>query len=642
MSETEGLLWVYENLYPRIFYVWLLALMFVIQFTFSGYIEKSGDKNTLHLIIVTLKKKLLIAYLLITAFAFLTLYALAWKVYDQDLDMAGKYITLLLKDLNGHLFTLSNLANIIFIILVPIIISFIHRRYIKPKISSLVRKYRVSQTTDTMSDIRIENEKHKIKEFNPEEYYKDGYFFFGLNEKNKPVYKKDSVVAKNNIKILGATQTGKGVLQGVLLYQSIRKKWGTWFFDQKPDDFIFSIMSQTCKELNLPPPIVFDINEYRGISYEPFENGTPRERLSRLFKAFDLDKGGSDADFYKRKARTAVRLVIKHWNGKLIHLKELLSGHHTSISDENNEIIKQYADAVTENIDEWLSLKSIGSHGDKKLDIKELISNGSVVYILGNSKDKLIKAVNKVLLTEWVQTITKIKPQNHIYAAIDEVRFVISSELADSLATILSKNANISIAYQEREDLSNVENETSAISLSIKKGAETNTNITIIYKCGNETAEWIAKESGTIAKSLTKLEEVDTDGYGAENWKGRRMIGQEEEYFIPINTILSLPPRVGVMQTHGDLSTIIYSCWIDLKKGVIELPPIVDIRAKKQKTQIADIQQSDQSQSKENEETEPHKDQELTEETKPHKDQELTEEEKRKQRQQFLNREQQG
>ncbi len=36
---------------------------------------------------------------------------------------------------------------------------------------------------------------------------------------------------------------------------------------------------------------------------------------------------------------------------------------------------------------------------------------------------------------------------------IDEARFVISSEVADSLATILSSNASLSIAYQERDDL---------------------------------------------------------------------------------------------------------------------------------------------------------------------------------------------
>ncbi len=53
---------------------------------------------------------------------------------------------------------------------------------------------------------------------------------------------------------------------------------------------------------------------------------------------------------------------------------------------------------------------------------------------------------------------------------IDEARFVISSEVADSLATILSSNASLSIAYQERDDLLNIPDEKPQIAQSIKKG----------------------------------------------------------------------------------------------------------------------------------------------------------------------------
>lgn len=578
MNNQEVLILIYENIYPVIFYLWLLFLAFIVQFTFSGHIEKTGDKNTFHLVLITLKKKLLIAYILSTAFSFLCIYILAWKTLDEDFDKAGYYISLLLNDIGNGFFSLSGFFNFIFLFTLPFMLTFVHRRYVRPKISSLVRKYRISQTSDTMSDIRIENEKYKAKQFNPKDYYKDGYFFLGMDENNIPIYKPDAYIARNNIKILGATQMGKGVLQGLIIDQAIRKGWGQWFFDQKPDDFIYSIILQACEETKRGVPVIFDINHYRGVSYEPFLNGTKRERLSRLFKAFDMEKGGTDADFYKRKARAVMRLVYPCWNGELRDLENLVSGFNPVFSDEDNEKIQKYGDPVREGIEEWLSLDAIGSHGNTVLNINSLITEGRVVYILGNTQDKMIKAVNKALLTEWTQEIIKIKPEKHIYAAIDEVRFIASSELADSLATILSKNASISIAYQERDDLLNVDNENPTISLSIKKASETNSNITFIYQCGNETADWIAEESGTIAKSLTKLEEVDTDGFGAENWKGRRMIGQQEEHYIPKNVILSLPPRVGVMQTKDDLSRIIFSCWVELKNGIKTLPPVLEIK----------------------------------------------------------------
>lgn len=80
--------------------------------------------------------------------------------------------------------------------------------------------------------------------------------------------------------------------------------------------------------------------------------------------------------------------------------------------------------------------------------------------------------------------------------------------------------------------------------------------MTLVYRCNDETAEWVAKNSGTTAKSLTKLEEVETDGYGAETWKGRRMIGQEEDYYIPVNRVLAVEERVGIMQTMFELSRV--------------------------------------------------------------------------------------
>ncbi len=581
MDNYETMTWLYENIYPRFFYIWLLILAFIIQFTFSGHIEKTGDKNTFHLVMITLKKKLLVAYILSTAFFFLCVYGFAWKALDEDFDKASKYTSLLLSEIIEGFISVTGLLNLILLMIVPFMITLIHRRYVKPKISSIVRKYRVSQTSDTMSDIRIENEKYNAKEFDPNNFYKDDYFFLGKDEKDQPIYKPDSYIAKNNIKILGATQTGKGVLQGVIIDQAIRKDWGVWFFDQKPDDFIYSIMIQACKDSNIEAPIIFDINNYRGVSYEPFKHGSERERLSRLYKAFDIEAGGTDADFYKRKARTVIRTILPKWNGELKNLNELVSGTHPDFSDIDNETILKFGDSIREAVSEWLSLNSIGSHGETVLNINELIKEGKVVYILGNTKDKLVKAINKSLLTEWTQSVINIKPEKHIYAAIDEVRFIISPELADSLATILSKNANISIAYQERDDLLNVDNEISTISLSIKKASETNTNLTFIYKCGNETAEWIAKESGTIAKSLTKLEEVDTDGFGAESWKGKRMIGQQEEHYIPMNTILSLPPRVGVMQANDDLSKVIFSCWVKIKNGIKPLPPILNTHENK-------------------------------------------------------------
>lgn len=575
-QNLELLAHILNNIYPTYFYLWVAALSVICIFTFTGHIEKAGDKSASQLITQTVRKKLLVAYLLITGVFFLAMYVIAYQFLGKDIHNANGYMEMLFSKLkNIEVFSVSTILNIIAVLLLPIILVILNRRYIRPKISSFLRKYRVSQTSDTLSDVRIEQGKNKAKDFEPKKHYKDGHVFIGLNDKGEPTYLTDNEFCGTNIKILGATQTGKGVTQGVLLDQSIRKGWGAIFIDQKPDKFIYTIMVNAAKEMNREV-IVFDANEFRGHSYEPFLYGSKRDIISRLFKSFSINDGGTDADFYKRKGRACINKIMEKniWDGTLKNLKELMTGNHPSLSDSDNEFIQSYGDAVLEKVIEWLDLSAMGE-SQSILDIPSIIENGSILYIKGHLKDKTVQAVCKCLLTEISQSVINISPKKHCYINVDEVRFLISSEIANSLATILSSNANMGIAYQEKDDLLNIEDESPNVCRSIMKSTETNTNTTLVFQSNSETANWIAENSGTIAKSLTKLEEVDTDGFGAENWGGRRMIGQDSDYLIPVNTILSLPARVAVLQRIGSLSQIIFTCWVSIDKE-IPLPNICE------------------------------------------------------------------
>ncbi|HFW5273065.1 TPA: hypothetical protein ACIBWY_004194 [Salmonella enterica subsp. enterica serovar Bullbay] len=564
-AESTLLQWLFDNIWPWMTYVWVLILAILIVFTFSGHVEKTGDKSAFHFIIETARKKLLVAWLLCTAVAGLFVYIVAWKYFGEDFDKASEYINLLYERIGDPVLTFGDWCGIVFIFLLPYAMQIYHRRFIRPKISAWFRRFRVSQTSDTMSDIRIEQGKYQPKNFNPLDWYREGEFFFGMDDKNLPIYKSDDYLSKVNIKILGATQTGKGVIQGVLADQAIMKGWGVWFWDQKPDKFIYSIMKQRCiserKEI-----FEIDINGEGIGEYAPFEHGTKREILDRFFSAFGLETGGTDADYYKNNAQEVMYFIFPFWDRSLKDLKKLLSGHDKRIPEDKQEWIQKNSGNIRTQLNKWLELPGLSPKKGEGLNITELIKNGSVVYVKGSTKDKVVRAVLKTMLREWSTAVIREQPEKHIFGILDEARFVISSEVADSLATILSSNASLSIAYQERDDLLNIPDEKPLIAQSIKKGAETNTNLTLVYRCNDETAEWIAKNSGTTAKSLTKLEEVDTDGYGAENWKGRRMIGQQEEYYIPVNTVLAVEERVGIMQTMFELSRVLFTCWVPVEK----------------------------------------------------------------------------
>lgn len=564
-AESTMLQWLFDNIWPWMTYVWVLILAILIVFTFSGHVEKTGDKSAFHFIIEAARKKLLVAWLLCTAVAGLFVYIVAWKYFGEDFDKASEYINLLYERIGDPVLTFGDWCGIVFIFLLPYALQIYHRRFLRPKLSAWFRRFRVSQTSDTMSDIRIEQGKYQPKNFNPLEWYREGEFFFGMDDKNLPIYKSDDYLSKVNIKILGATQTGKGVIQGVLADQAIMKGWGVWFWDQKPDKFIYSIMKQRCisekKEI-----FEIDINGEGIGEYAPFEHGTKREILDRFFSAFGLETGGTDADYYKNNAQEVMYFIFPLWDRSLKDLKKLLSGHDKRIPEDKQEWIQKSSGNIRTQLNKWLELPGLSPKKGEGLNITELIKNGSVVYVKGSTKDKVVRAVLKTMLREWSTAVIREQPEKHIFGILDEARFVISSEVADSLATILSSNASLSIAYQERDDLLNIPDEKPLIAQSIKKGAETNTNLTLVYRCNDETAEWIAKNSGTTAKSLTKLEEVDTDGYGAENWKGRRMIGQQEEYYIPVNTVLAVEERVGIMQTMFELSRVLFTCWVPVEK----------------------------------------------------------------------------
>lgn len=564
-AESTLLQWLFDNIWPWMTYVWVLILAILIVFTFSGHVEKTGDKSAFHFIIEAARKKLLVAWLLCTAVAGLFVYIVAWKYFGEDFDKASEYINLLYERIGDPVLSFGDWCGIVFIFLLPYAIQIYHRRFIRPKLSAWFRRFRVSQTSDTMSDIRIEQGKYQPKNFNPTDYYRKGEFFFGMDDKNNPIYKTDDYLAKVNIKILGATQTGKGVIQGVLIDQAIMKGWGVWFWDQKPDKFIYSIMKQRCESEGREFHEI-DLNGEGIGDYAPFENGTQREILDRFFNALNLEEDNTTADFYKENAQEVMYYIYPYWDRSLKDLKKLLSGNDSRIPEEKQEWVYKNAGKIRTKLNKLLQLPNLFPEKGKGLNVTELIKSGAVVYIKGSTKDKEVRRILKSMLREWSTAVIREQPETHIFGVLDEARFVMSSEVADSLATILSSNASLSIAYQERDDLLNIPDEKPLIAQSIKKGAETNTNLTLVYRCNDETAEWIAKNSGTTAKSLTKLEEVDTDGYGAENWKGRRMIGQQEEYYIPVNTVLAVEERVGIMQTMFELSRVLFTCWVPVEK----------------------------------------------------------------------------
>lgn len=575
----EFLRWVYENAYPGLTYFFLLILAVLLQFTFSGHVTKKTDLSVMDHIISYLRIKLLVFYILLFVMFNCLVLMIALKTFGKGDGVS--YLKMIYGNVLEQSITFSSMLSLITVFLVPYLLHLIHRRFVSPKISAWKRKYRVSQTGDTLSDIRVEKDKYASKIFDNRKYYKDGFMFMGLNQDEEPIYLPDEEFKSKNLKILGATQTGKGVIQQVLIDQSIWKGWGVWFMDQKPDDFIYSVIVQSCNHWKRALPVILDLTGESIGSYAPFEHGVLRERLQRFNKSFGLTGKGTDGDHYKGINRQVMTFLSDYWDGTLQHLDKLISGKDNAIPENKREWIFESTLNIRIKLDEWKLLPQLFPKKGEGFNVQKELEEASVVYIKGRQDDDLIREVCSSLLIEWKDCIIKKKHTKHIFSVLDEVKFCISPTVASALATVLSKDANMSLAYQERDDTKNIPDQ-SVDKDALKNQVETNTLITICYKCSFDTAEWIANNTGTIQKSTTRMEQVDTDGFGAEKWTGNRMIGVTEENYITTNSIQSLQKRVGVFMNNEGLAQYLFTSWIDVEEK-LKLPEKEEISQKEEK-----------------------------------------------------------
>ena len=564
MNGEEILRFTYENLDPYILLIYTVLFSLGAFVTFSGIVEKK-NKSAFDYAVIHMKKVsfVLAILLLIVGVAFIFMIA----TRTLGLENGQEYMKLIWEKVKSFFSDWTMWPGIISIMILPSLVKLFIHRVIKPRISSWFRRWRVKQMNDTLSDIRTEMDGMKAKDYDPRDYFKDDYMFMGLDENDQPIYIHDDTFKKNHAKILGPSQTGKGVMQGLIIAQAIKKGWGTWFNDLKPDDFIYSIMVQSCKDYGREPPLVVDLTGFNdALKYAPFENGTAKERQARITKAFKIEDGGTIADYHMANNRMMLMKIFSLWDGSLKQLLKILEGKHPGVDDNLRLFIKEKAENLCVRAMEWCQETALTPKKGTGFNVKDALMNNRVVYVLGSMDDKRVRAANIALLDEIVQVAKREKLPGHTFVDIDEVRFIASDLLADSLATLLSKHISMAIAYQSRNDTKNLTDQ-SLNAQSIQSGIETNTQLVISHRTEDEeSTTWICEKTGTIAKTLTKLESVETNDWGAEEWEGKRMVGQVEDYLITPNKLKAMPPRICVIAQPGVLATVCYTCFIPLRE----------------------------------------------------------------------------
>lgn len=542
----------------------ILCFMSILYFGFFPLTVKDGSPKKEYIIVFIRKMTIIILFGLMP-FAFLLVYMITVKLTGNS-DFFMKFINETVYGFHGAW------ALYLSIIIGTFTLKIFIERVVEPYYSNLVRKFRVRQSSEKVSDIREEIKTVKTKRFDATKYFKDDYMFLGLDSNNRPIYEKDEDFKKRNLKIIGPSQTGKGVVQGVIIYQSILKGWITGFFDIKPDDFIYSIMVKACKEAGREPPIVVDLNGVGTGSYNMFENGTQREIISRLQTALNINETGTNADFYNANERSLLLDIIQFFKSDLSDFYQLLCGKLP-----NGKFKKEYFEITQKSrayVKEMMGHKPLNPKKGSGFNIDKTLSNNRVFYIRGSVTDKLVRKAQTIMLMDVIQSVLRNgKQEKHFYLAIDEVKFLVSDMLSTGLSTVLSKGMNISVAYQTLNNLLNLEDAT-LNAKAIKSEIEVNTLTTISYRAGDdETAEWAAALTGTRNKTIVRSEEVDYGKMGAETYTGRKQVHQDQEELIPKNKMLSFPPMVAALIRPNILAQVLYTSWIKLDPSeIVEIP----------------------------------------------------------------------
>lgn len=433
-----------------------------------------------------------------------------------------------------------------------------YSRHAKPKWSAFKRRWSVRQTGEELSDIRKEKDTIKTKTFEPAKHYKDGYFFWGLDQENKPIYDTVSDWFSRHFRLVGPTQTGKGVEIGVVLDQCIRLGNTVFFIDPKPDKFARKIMKQTCEEIGRPF-VELDLRPAGKGRYEPFLGGDERQARTRLAYILGLNDTGDAADFYKSTERRIIDSIFGEWDRRLHSLKGILE------SDKYFSDVKRSLNYI----EEWLRIPTFRVNKNKRgFSVEECFKNNAVVYIRGDLDDEVINKACTVLLMEICQERKRLHEINecekHTTLVIDEVAFLINEQIADALATVAGFDMNIGLAYQSEGDLLNLKDKTlnaKAISGRVKVNCK---NALYYMAVDAETAEIMADESGTIYKSVTRSQGVEVGNLMEETWDKNRDIHKVDENLITMNKAKMLPERVGVLYRPNQLASFCHTSWIEI------------------------------------------------------------------------------
>lgn len=527
------------------------AMLSTISLVGSSPLEHQQEDTLGQRLLVNLRLGLLYGMLIIM----IVLPLLGYLFYNATSTPSIYFKTYMMwyLQLAAHYWRLALIA-----IIVPLAIRFSYGRYIATRWSGFKHRCRALLSKESLSDIRDEKEKYSYKNFDPVTYYKHDSIFFGMSGDNQPIYIPLGDWLETNLQIIGPTRFGKGILMGCLIDQAILNGYCVFYIDPKGDKNLPHIMADRAMQQGRDF-IYCDLNDGEVGGWHPFVGGDMRSRRARVLMACGLEDTGNESDFYKINERGVLDELMQN-TSKINGLLQIFRAKKTQHFQESAK--RLYGKLV-----EWEKVKSLNPKSEG-LNIEKSMLSNAVVYIRGSLDDHVVKDATRVLIVEIMQEAKRLEKMraSHLTVVIDEIRFLMSNQIADASATITGTDTNLILAYQSKTDLRNV-NDVNVDAKAAESSINTNCQLKFIYGTQDpETGKWAEEMSGTMQKLITRSETTEIGQFGEEYWQSQRTLSQAPEGYITLNTMLSLDKRAGVLYQPSKLPQIIFTCFVQTSR----------------------------------------------------------------------------
>jgi hypothetical protein len=448
---------------------------------------------------------------------------------------------------------------------VGVVFHYVARRLLAPELDKLKHKLikKSSLERNVRTDVRnVKSLLPSTKKYNPEDYMGlDKRIFIGLDEHHQPIYIPVTSWQKQHAAIIGTTGAGKGVATGLLLTQSIMAGEGVFVLDPKDDEWAPHLFRKACEDAGKPFALInlnkpeYQLNLIADMT---------ADQLEELFIAgLSLAEKGEAADFYRiddrRAARAAAQLIT---DNPTATIRDLFNSEYVQ---SLGETIKGFFG----KIEELALLNAINAVDG--FDLKKIFDEGGCCYVIGSLRNSKVIMTQRMILVRLLQLAETRDRVNStprpIAIFLDELKYHLSRPALEGLGAARDKGVHIIMAFQAIDDLRDCPADLNGD--AVVGAVVENAKFKLVYRLMNpETAEWVARMSGTILVD-DESRTAKTSAVLTETIDDKRTIRQADRYYVDENMLLNLPDFVSYIFTTSHLPRAALISPIKVKKRAL-------------------------------------------------------------------------